>query len=142
MRSSCRLLRRGAFGSSIGPPNLWQSTDFYSAPARVFFPGEKPPLLHIGFLRVLRFPVRAGPPSLSPHVPRRRHPSPSVSPPDVVPSPPRGGGCSARPRPPAHGPGSTHPRGGGRPDLVLPPRSPLLFPPLSSMDGRKKMAVS
>jgi hypothetical protein len=43
LRSSRRGLRRSAFGSSIGPPNLRQSTDLTSAPARVFFPSE---LLH------------------------------------------------------------------------------------------------
>jgi hypothetical protein len=43
LRSYRRGLRRGATGSSIGPPNLRQSTDLSLAPARVFFPGE---LLH------------------------------------------------------------------------------------------------
>jgi hypothetical protein len=35
---SRRGLRLGAFGSSIGPPNLRQSTIFSSAPAKVTFP--------------------------------------------------------------------------------------------------------
>jgi hypothetical protein len=43
LRSSRRGLRRSAFGLSIGPPNLRQSTDLASAPGRVFFPGEPPP---------------------------------------------------------------------------------------------------
>jgi hypothetical protein len=57
---------------------------FSLALARVFSPGEKPPLLYLGFLRVLHFPVRAGPLSLSPHLPQWRRPSPSVSPPVAV----------------------------------------------------------
>jgi hypothetical protein len=36
----------------------------------------------------LHFPIRAGPPSLSPHLPRRRRPSPSVSHPRWRPFPP------------------------------------------------------
>jgi hypothetical protein len=40
LRSSHRGLRRSAFGSSIGLPNLRQSMDLTSAPAKVFFPGE------------------------------------------------------------------------------------------------------
>jgi hypothetical protein len=43
LRLSRRGLHRCASSSSIGPPNLRQSKDFSSAPARVFFPGE---LLH------------------------------------------------------------------------------------------------
>jgi hypothetical protein len=43
LRSSRQGLCRSAFGSSIGPPNLRQSKDSSSAPARVFFPSE---LLH------------------------------------------------------------------------------------------------
>jgi hypothetical protein len=38
LRSSRRGLRRSAFGPLIGSSNLWQSTDFLSAPTRVFFP--------------------------------------------------------------------------------------------------------
>jgi hypothetical protein len=77
LHSSCWGLYLGASGSSIGPSNLHQSTISYSALARVFFPGEKPPLLYLGFLR---FPIRAGPPSTSPHLPRWRCPLPLVSP--------------------------------------------------------------
>jgi hypothetical protein len=77
LHSSCRGLHLGASGSSIGHSNLHQSTISYSAPARVFFPGKKPPLLYLVFLR---FPVRAGPPSTSPHLPRWRWPPPLVSP--------------------------------------------------------------
>jgi hypothetical protein len=50
LQSSSRGLRLGAFGSSIGPLNLHQSTVSFSAPGRVFFPGEKPPLLYLEFL--------------------------------------------------------------------------------------------
>jgi hypothetical protein len=99
-------------------------------------PGEKPPLLYLGFLRVLRFPVHAGPPSLSLHLPRRRHPSPSVSPPRrrrrwpaVAPAfpcsrarAPLPGGCGRAPR-------ARCGRARSRPARSRPPlRSPLLFP--------------
>jgi hypothetical protein len=103
-RTLCSYRReRGVFGLSIGPQNLRQSMDFSSAPARVFFTGEKPPLLYQEFVRVLRFPIRAGPPSLSPHLPAA---------------------TAAWSRPPAHGPGGARPRGGGRADLVLPCAAP------------------
>jgi hypothetical protein len=52
---SRRGLRRSVFDLSIGPPNLCQSTVFFSAPASVFFPGEKPPLLHLEFHRLFLF---------------------------------------------------------------------------------------
>jgi hypothetical protein len=55
LRLSRRGLRRSAFDLSIGPPNLCQSTVFSSAPASVFFPGEKPPLLHLEFHRLFLF---------------------------------------------------------------------------------------
>jgi hypothetical protein len=124
LRSSRRGLRRGAFGSSIGPPNLRQSTDFFSAPARVFFPGEKPPLLHLGFLR---FHVRAVPHSPSPHLSRWQRPSPTFSPPTASLSPSQ----RRRPRPRSECPAS--------PDW-LPLAQPVPFlSPLFSMDARKKM---
>jgi hypothetical protein len=44
LQSSHRGLWRSASDSSIGPPNLRQSMISSSAPARVLFPGEKPPL--------------------------------------------------------------------------------------------------
>jgi hypothetical protein len=118
----------GRVRSSIRPPNLWQSTDFSSAPARVFFPGEKPSLLYLGFLCVLRFPVRAGPPSLSPHLPRGGAPPHSISPPRRCPltSPRRCrlgcASCVPCAPPPARGPGGARPRGGGRPNLIHPLR--------------------
>jgi hypothetical protein len=128
-------------------------------------PRWEPQLLYLGFLRVLSFPVRAGPPSLSPHLPRRRHPSPSVSPPRRRPFPPPRrrrrrwpavasafpcsraraplpGGCGRAPRARC---GRAHPRSArSRPPL----RSPLLFP--SSLfhgweeedERNKTMAVS
>jgi hypothetical protein len=58
MRSSRRGLRLVVSDLLIRPPNLCQSTISSSAPARVFFPSEKPPLLYLGFPH---FPVRAGP---------------------------------------------------------------------------------
>jgi hypothetical protein len=72
----------------------------------------------------LRFSVRAGPPSLSPHLPQRRRPSPSVSPPRRRPFPPPRRrwprpSCPVRPRPPPASP--------TRPPL----RSPSSSPPLS-----------
>jgi hypothetical protein len=140
MRLSRRGLRRSAFGSSIGSLNLRQSTDLASAPARVFFPGEKPPLLYLGFLRVLRFPVRAGPPSFSPHLPRRRRWRPRSR----APAP-------ARPSPAAvvvpRAPGAATPAP-GRPGLVLPCAAPSsspssLFHGWEEEDERNKtMAVS
>jgi hypothetical protein len=90
----------------------------------------------------LRFPVRAGPPSLSSHLPRRR-PFP----------PPRRrrrrrwrprsrATAPARPSPAAvvvpRAPGAIAPAP-GRPGLVLLCAAPSSSPPLSSMDGRKKM---
>jgi hypothetical protein len=96
----------------------------------------------------LRFPVRAGPPSLSPHLPLRRCPSPSVSPPrrrprSRAPAPvrPSPAAVAAPLVPHAVAPAPGH---HDRPPL----RSPLLFP--SSLfhgweeeDERKKtMAVS
>jgi hypothetical protein len=95
----------------------------------------------------LRFPIRAGPPSLSPHLPRRRRPSPSVYPPTrrrrwppAAPAFPcsraralLSGGGGRAPRAPC---GRARPRP-ARPDL--PCVAPSSSPPLSSMDGRKKM---
>jgi hypothetical protein len=150
LRLSRRGLRHSVFGSSVGSSNLRQLTDFLSAPARVFFTGEKPPLLCLG---ILCFPVRAGPPSLSPHLPRRWRPSPpfplpwhpfSSSPTAAAvagganraPAPARAPPWQwwsrpsrpVRPRPPPTGPTSSSP-------YAAPSSSPLL----SSMDGRKKM---
>jgi hypothetical protein len=69
LRSSRRGLHLGMFGSWIGPPKLHQSTVSSSTSARVFFPGEKPPLLHLWFLRFFVFPSVQGftlPPLTSP----------------------------------------------------------------------------
>jgi hypothetical protein len=95
----------------------------------------------------LCFPVRAGPPSLSPHFPWRRRPSPTL-----YPTPPRrrlppaalAFPCS-RARAPLSGGGGRAPRapcGRARPRPArpdLPCAAPSSSPPLSSMDGRKKM---
>jgi hypothetical protein len=90
LRSSRRGLRCSAFGSSIGPPNLWQSTDLASAPARVFFPGEKPPLLHLEFFRFFVFPSVQSISHSPLTFPDGGAPSSSVSPPRRRPfSPPR-----------------------------------------------------
>jgi hypothetical protein len=92
---------------------------FSSALARVFF-REKPPLLYLRFLRALCFSVRAGPPSLSPNLPRRRCPSPSISPPWCGPLPVAVAVVAGWPTapsayraPPPPGPGSARPRGAG-----------------------------
>jgi hypothetical protein len=106
------------------------------------------------FSSILRFPVRAGHPSLSPHLPRRRHPSPSVSHPRRRPFPPPrrrrwppaapAFPCS-RIRAPLSGGGGRAPRascGRARPQPArpdLPCVAPSSYTPLSSMDGRKKM---
>jgi hypothetical protein len=75
LRSSRRRLRRSVFGSSIGSPNLRQSTDFSSVPASVFFPGEPPPWISTLVLHFF-FPSCAAP--LSPHQPpAARRPAPS-----------------------------------------------------------------
>jgi hypothetical protein len=73
---SRRELRPSAFDSSIRPTVHPQPTFLCLAPARVIFSGEPPPLLYLGFLRVLRFPVHTGPPSPSSTLPRRWRPSP------------------------------------------------------------------
>ena len=155
LRSSRRGLRRSAFGSSIGSPNLRQSTDFSSAPARVFFPGEKPPLLHLGFLRFFVFPSvqslshspltfpggGAPPPSVSPPrrrpflPPRRRRRWPAVAPASHAPAPARTPprrlwprpARPVRPRPPPAGPTPTSP--------AQPP--PLPLSSLPWMGGRR-----
>jgi hypothetical protein len=145
LRSSRRVLRRSAFGSSIRSPNLQQSTDFLSAPARVFFPGEKPPLLCLGFLRFFVFPSTQGLPhspltfpgggALPPYVspPRRRRPPAAPAFPCSHARAPLSGGGGRAPRVPC---GRARPRP-ARPDL--PCAAPSSSPPLSSMDGRKKM---
>jgi hypothetical protein len=125
LRSSRRGLRRSVFGSSIGSPNLRQSTDFLSAPVRVFFPGEKPRLLCLGFLRFFVFPSVQG----LPH-------SPLTFPGGGAPPPPRfplpggsGGGRRCQPR--SHAP---RPRPAG-PPRPLPCAAPMA---MEFMDGRKK----
>jgi hypothetical protein len=146
LRSSHRGLRRSAFGSSIGSPNLRESTDFLLAPARVFFPGEKPPLLCLGFLRffvfpsvqglphsLLTFPGGGAPPPLFP-LPWRPY-SPSLVAAAAV-----AGGANRTPAPHARAP---LPGGGGhahgrpvRPDLpCAAPSFPLLSLPW--MGGRR-----
>jgi hypothetical protein len=56
LRSSRWELRPGAFDSSIWPMILC------SAPTRVVFSGEPPPLLYLGFLRFFVFPSVQGVP--------------------------------------------------------------------------------
>jgi hypothetical protein len=137
-----RGLRRDAFGSSVGPTNLRHSTDFSSAPARVFFPGEKPPLLCLGFLRFFVFPFAQGLPHSLLTLPGGGAPPPPFPLPwrPYSPSPAVAGGANRAPAPHARAP---IPGGGGRargrparPDL--PCTAPSSSPPLSSMDGRKK----
>jgi hypothetical protein len=90
----------------------------------------------------LLFPIRAGPPSLSSRLPRRRCPSPSVSPPPRRRWPPPAPAfpCS-RARASLSGGGGRTPRA---PCCRARPRHPdptslVQPPPLSFMDGRKKM---
>jgi hypothetical protein len=137
--------------SSIGSPNLRESTDFLSAPARVFFPGEKPPLLCLGFLRFFVFPSVQGLPHSLLNFPGGGTPPPSVSPPVAPLFPhPSGGGSGRRCQPRSRAPRPRAPprRRWPRPvwprprpaSPTRPPlRSPSFSPPLSSMDGRKNM---
>jgi hypothetical protein len=74
LRSSRRGLRRSAFGSSIGPPNLRQSMDLASAPASVFFPSEPPPWISTLVFHFFSPPCAA--PLSLPTSPRRRDPHP------------------------------------------------------------------
>jgi hypothetical protein len=122
---SRRGLRRSVFDLSIGPPNLCQSTVFFSAPASVFFPGEKPPLLHLEFHRLFLF------------LSMSRLPLPSL----LFPS---DGAPSLRPPPPPAAPSHD---GGGRlvgqparrcPDRALPPCAcPSPSPHGSSLRGER-----
>jgi hypothetical protein len=145
LRSSRRRLRRSAFGSSIGSPNLRQSTDFFSAPARVFFPGEKPPLLCLGFLRFFVFPSVQSISHSSLTFPGGGAPPPPFSLPGGAPFPLPGGGgggrrrrsCSRAPRPRAPLPGGCG-RARPRPTRSRPPlRSPLPLLSLPWMGGRR-----
>jgi hypothetical protein len=134
LRSSHRGLCWGMSGLSIGPLNLSQSMDFSSAPVRVFFLGEKPPLLHLRFLSFFVFPSMQGLPvppltllgggAPSPYVPPGAAPLPSLV--AVGPTGSTDARCRAWPCP-------------RRPGSALPLHSPLLPPPLSSRDGRKKL---
>jgi hypothetical protein len=140
--SSRRGLCRSTFGSSIGSPNLWQSTDFSSAPARVFFPGEKPLLLCLGFLRFFVFPSMQGLPHSLLTFLGGGTPPPSVSPPmaPLFPLPGGDGGgrrwpavptalprpTSARPSPAAVAAPCVAAPAAGQPD----PTSPVQPPPL------------
>jgi hypothetical protein len=103
-----------------------------------------------------RFPVRAEPLPLSPHLPRRRRPSPvrfptpaaPLSPSPVVAAVADGGARAPAPHARAHpstaamdaplAPRAAAPTP-GRLNLVLPCAAPSSSSPLSSMDGRKKM---
>jgi hypothetical protein len=138
-----RGLRRGASGSSIEHPNLRQSTDFFSAPASVFFPGEKPSLLHLGFLC---FSFSPRPPSPSPHLSGGGVPPRAFSPSVAPISPSQAATAAAVPRtcvrapPCAPAPGRP-----GSPPCASPSPSPSssLFHGWEEEDGvRKKMAVS
>jgi hypothetical protein len=74
LRLSRREIHPDAFDSSIRSTVHPQSTILCSALARVVFSGEPPPLLYLGFLRVLRFPIHARPPSPSSSLPWRATP--------------------------------------------------------------------
>jgi hypothetical protein len=73
-------LRLGASNSSIRHPNLHQSMISSSALARVFFPGEKHPLLHLGFHCFSFFPSVQEAPLLSFPLPGSGTPSPLFRP--------------------------------------------------------------
>ena len=137
LRSSRQGLCRSAFGSSIGSPNRRQSTDFLSAPASVFFPGEKPPLLCLGFLRVLRFPVRVGPPS---PYPGGGGPPPSISPRrGPLPFPAAAspiGSAGARPRAPQLRARVTRGRAAG--STLSPSVAPSSLPPCPMVERKEK----
>jgi hypothetical protein len=103
----------------------------------------------------LHFSVRPGPPSLSPHLPRRRRPPSPFPLPGGVPFPlPGGGSGGRRRRPRSRAPAPVRPSPAAVAALLVPraaapaPRparldlpcaAPSSSPPLSSMDGRKKM---
>jgi hypothetical protein len=107
--------------------------DFCSAPARVFFPGEKPPLLCLGFFRffvlpsvqglphsLLTFPGGGAPPPPFPLLWRPY--SPSVTPCSRAPARPWQLGPRAAPSRPA----AQRPRA---PPARAPPRGPLRVSP-------------
>jgi hypothetical protein len=110
--------------------------DFLLSSSEALLPCEKPPLLHLWFLRFTIFPSVQGLPLPPLTSPGGGAPPPSFSPTGAGPSPPGDRGSSAWPRAPVrHGRGLA----GSPPPLRSPP--PLPPPPLSSMDRRKKMAV-
>jgi hypothetical protein len=112
LHSSCQGLRRSAFCSSIGPPNLRQSKDSSLAPARVFFPSE---LLHYfsSFSSISRvWGVAPRPPALHAWLPgRQRHPTSWRARRDQRPG--------ARARQPAHARCRDYPRRHPRPSRAL-----------------------
>jgi hypothetical protein len=116
LRSSRRELCPGAIDSPIWSTIRPQSTNLCSAPARVVFSYEAPPLLYLGFLC---FPIRVWPPSPSPHLSQRRCPSPSILPPAEAAAPVRAPHPVGRP---------------GSPPLC----SPLLSPPIPWLRGRRR----
>jgi hypothetical protein len=85
LRILLSLSRRGlhldASSLSIRPPNLRQLTVSSSASARVFFPDDKPSLLHLGFHRFFLFPSMQRLPLPSLFSPGSGAPSPSFPPP-------------------------------------------------------------
>jgi hypothetical protein len=127
---SRRGLRRSVFDLSIGPPNLCQSTVFFSAPASVFFPGEKPPLLHLEFHRLFLFLSMSRLPLPSLLFPSGGAPSPPPPPP-------------AQPLPTMAVAGWSANRLGAAPtELSLPARAPPRAPmevPCVEREVRKKM---
>jgi hypothetical protein len=141
LRSPHREIRLGVSDSSIGPPNLRQSTGSSPAPARVFFPSDKTPLLHLGFHRLFLFSSVQS--SLS-------HPSPPLAAPPHPRCPPcvalpRGGGrapcAGARVPSPVVALGALGRAAQPPPHArAIPSPSPSPSPsPLSSMDESKKM---
>jgi hypothetical protein len=144
LRLSHRGLHLGSSGLSIRPQNLHQSKIYSTAPARDFFPDEKPPLLYLGFLRFFVFPsVQGLPPLTSPTV----VPLPPPFSPPVGPPLPRRSAAAPAPQPAALrvcpcAPACARPCAVAAARLACPPAQPPPLPPpfFSSMDGRKKIS--
>jgi hypothetical protein len=129
--SSRRGLRHSAFGSSIGPPNLRQSTDLASVPTRVFFPGEPPPWISTLVLYFFS-PLCAAP--LSPHRPPvRARPAPARARP--APAPWHGGGDRPWRRTAARGGGAAPARTSRRPLRARPSSAAATLAPTAAAES-------
>jgi hypothetical protein len=137
LHSSRRELCPGGFDSSIRPTVHPQSMVLCLAPKRVVFSHEPPPLLYLGFLRVLRFPVRVGPPS---PYPGGGGPPPSISPRrGPLPFPAAAspiGSAGARPRAPQLRARVTRGRAAG--STLSPSVAPSSLPPCPMVERKEK----